>query len=489
MTASLFAVHVEGALGRWARFALSCGALALIAAAFATPARALTDEEVYRNLRFTDQAPGARNMGLGGAFIGLADDPSAIFMNPAGLGYADRPQLMVSLRGTDWDDRGNSVPGTFPIGPGEDPATGTYGLEDEGVIAPEFVAYVHPIGRYFTIGVSRHERLNIERDTFTGFFSTSIAPFQGVNLEPVSTLGEMDLLLDTFSVTLASAPVDQFAIGVTLSLARLDVVATHENFAYTIVDETGDGTPDSFLRPIDYRTAMDDEDTQFTFTAGLLYRPHPKIGIGLVYRDGPEFDLVEQVLQDGIRAKDLREYIVSAGIGNAAGEFINTIAIPDSYGAGIAFGPFFEPRGGGGLLISIDVMRVEYADLLDNFTAGLNNQLFGSDSLGTVFIVEDETETHFGVEWGWTVGYNNSVYLRAGAYSEADHSLISGGRAVSGGGTAGAFVPHENGDDEWHFTLGGGFTLRRGFYSFQLDAAADFSDYGEQYLGTATLKF
>src|SRR5687767_15117466 len=59
--------------------------------ALAGPAQALTDEEVFRSFRFNTPPPGARALGMGGAFIGLADDATATFTNPAGLGYLMRP--------------------------------------------------------------------------------------------------------------------------------------------------------------------------------------------------------------------------------------------------------------------------------------------------------------------------------------------------------------------------------------------------------------
>ena len=40
-------------------------------------ASALTDEEVFRNIRLNFINPGARSLALGGAFISLADDATA----------------------------------------------------------------------------------------------------------------------------------------------------------------------------------------------------------------------------------------------------------------------------------------------------------------------------------------------------------------------------------------------------------------------------
>lgn len=39
---------------------------------------------------------GARAIGMGGAFVSIADDPSAVFWNPAGLSAVNRPQVFIS---------------------------------------------------------------------------------------------------------------------------------------------------------------------------------------------------------------------------------------------------------------------------------------------------------------------------------------------------------------------------------------------------------
>jgi len=51
-------------------------------------------------LQFSFSNPGARSMGFGGAFIGLADDATAAFANPAGLVQLVRAE--VSLEGRRW---------------------------------------------------------------------------------------------------------------------------------------------------------------------------------------------------------------------------------------------------------------------------------------------------------------------------------------------------------------------------------------------------
>ena len=54
--------------------------------------RPLTMEYAFTN-------PGARSLGLGGAFAAFADDATAAFANPAGLVQITRPEVSFELRG------------------------------------------------------------------------------------------------------------------------------------------------------------------------------------------------------------------------------------------------------------------------------------------------------------------------------------------------------------------------------------------------------
>jgi hypothetical protein len=456
------------------RVSLAVSALA-VGALLARPAGALTDEEVYRNLDFGVIQPSARALGMGAAFIGLADDPSATWYNPAGIAFLDRPQVMMELRGAQHDDVEVSLPGFYTEAFVNQATTGSILLEDQDVVSPSFLSYVHPIGRRFVIGVSRHERMHAERNTYTGF-PAAFTP------GALSTLARTDVLQDDYSITFAGTPHEALALGVTLGMSRLDVVQSVDNYVIT-----------QGLRAFDYRTQIDDDDTVFTFTAGLLWKPHDKIAVGLVYRDGAEFDLIEQVLQDGVRAADLRAFLAGIGVGNSVGELVNSFVFPDSYGVGLSFGPFWEPSGGGGLTVNFDAVQVEYADLLDNFTAGLNNQTFGPAGYQQAFDASDEVEYHLGLRWSWTVGYNNMVHVAAGAYTREDSSIVSFGRAVAtadGPTVVGQFLPRDgDGDTQVHVTVGAGFTLRRGYYAFELNGAVDLSDVGEEYVGTANFRF
>src|SRR5438034_9398693 len=73
--------------------------LLTVSLALALPAAAQnTDIESLSGLQFNFGNPGARSLGMGGAFLGRADDASAAEANPAGLTILRKPEISVEAR-------------------------------------------------------------------------------------------------------------------------------------------------------------------------------------------------------------------------------------------------------------------------------------------------------------------------------------------------------------------------------------------------------
>src|SRR5438128_11310592 len=72
-----------------------------------------TDIESLSGLQFNFGNPGARSLGMGGAFLGLADDASAAEANPAGLTILRKPE--VTIEGRNYlEQQIFTTSGTFP---------------------------------------------------------------------------------------------------------------------------------------------------------------------------------------------------------------------------------------------------------------------------------------------------------------------------------------------------------------------------------------
>src|SRR5688572_20718864 len=83
---------------RWKRVA----AVSVVAGlCVSTSGHSQTDQEVNAGIQFNFSTPGARSLGLGGAFIGLADDATAAFANPAGLVNLSEQEVALELRSID----------------------------------------------------------------------------------------------------------------------------------------------------------------------------------------------------------------------------------------------------------------------------------------------------------------------------------------------------------------------------------------------------
>src|SRR5262245_17121633 len=141
---------------------LSGLALALCLLAASTGASlAVTDEEIFRDFRFNLSNPGARSLGLGGAFIAVADDATAALANPAGLMLLARPEFFTEMRDRVQDSSSieQTVFGVNQIEASTDP---------RAVFSPSFFSYVYPWKR-FALGVSRVELNNTSNSTFNRF--------------------------------------------------------------------------------------------------------------------------------------------------------------------------------------------------------------------------------------------------------------------------------------------------------------------------------
>src|SRR5438445_4379438 len=119
--------------------------LVAISVAAALPAAAQnTDIESLSGLTFNFGNPGARSLGMGGAFLGLADDASASEANPAGLTILRKPEFSIETRNYQ-EQQVFSTSGTYP----DIQRTAFSHYSQRADIA--FASFVYPIKK-FTLG-------------------------------------------------------------------------------------------------------------------------------------------------------------------------------------------------------------------------------------------------------------------------------------------------------------------------------------------------
>ncbi|HMB52034.1 MAG TPA: outer membrane protein transport protein [Thermoanaerobaculia bacterium] len=419
--------------------------LVLAVAAFAAAASlapATSAQEGPVTFEFSFSNPGARSMGLGGAFAALADDATAAFANPAGLVQLIEPEISVEGRSWSYDTpfiQGGRASGS-PSGIGVDTASGirrgTSSSEQTGF---SFASFVYP-GDGWALAVYRHTWADFDLDSrVDGLFA--VVDGEDERSEDVRATTSVEVV--NSGVALAFELGERFSVGVGGVHYEAKLDSFTGEFAQDDDDfyERNDFDPELLDTAYSHRA----DDDGFVVHAGLLWRPSDRWSLGAHYRQGPE--LAMRVIE-----------IVGPGqdelpVGTVELDVTTPFKLPDTWGAGVAY-----RHPDGSWTLSFEWTRVEYSSI----TESLDTEVFDADQLA----LEDGDEYHLGLEYVF-VRSRPIVALRLGAWHDPAHSLGSGP-------TADVFESaiFQTGDDEIHATAGLGVV----FGDFQLDLGADLSD-------------
>jgi long-chain fatty acid transport protein len=445
--------------------------LVIVVSLVAAPAaRAITDEEIFRQMRFNFINPGARALGLGGAFIAVADDATAAQANPAGLMQLAAPEFFVEERFVERHSAsGESPPGFF-----------TFSSENENraVTTPTFFSYVYP-WKHLALGLSRQELMTTRVSTQSVFDVFGAITWTGTGAAAVD--------VTNWNATLAWRPVSWIAFGGTATLAQFRIDSTVQNSIsdpgglFLCHDATGTGggpidcdldnngtndpanTIPALQHPQNwYGTSIDDSNTDVTYSLGILVTPWEKFSGGLVFRKGPSFQF-EQKRTDGLSSA-----VASATFAKPDAVFTHTMDLPNTYGVGLKWRPNEN------LTVAADVVRIKYSRLLDNLLTeqnvltGVINPATTGGSFATDFTIDDATEYHVGAEYFFTKG-KWPISVRAGVFNDPDNVMRdrNGQFGDALGGRA----------DKLHYTVGGGVVVQQ---KFQADVALSLSSIGNE---------
>lgn len=195
---------------------------------------------------------GARAMAMGGAFAGLANDPSAVYFNPAGL---------TQLKGTQFYFGSTLI---APLSSYKVPGTTNLEYEQKGQVFT-------PINFYFT--------QQITDDLYAGIGVNN--PYGLGTKWPYNWAGKylaVDTELKSFFITpvVAYQLLDNLSISVGGTFAWTDVKINRK-----APSPTGG----------DFDLTLKGDGTAFGFAAGVLYKPTSDFSVGLSYRSEVSFDL------------------------------------------------------------------------------------------------------------------------------------------------------------------------------------------------------
>lgn len=359
-------------------------ALVVLSCAVPSLALAQTNERLYEELDFRFVTPGARAMAMGKAFVGLADDATAAYSNPAGLSSLLDQEVSFEFTVTNIKH--------YRLISGETMETQAFG---DAVVTPSFFSYVLPLNRFtvslFTNRIQDYqETFLIERresDAIPGFDETAF--------------GTLSIEVDNYGLGLSAIVNRYVSIGGSLVLATLDLASRFRNG-----------------QPLNARNGTDtiDSGSEIGVIAGVLIKPFRRFSLGAVYHSGQTFDLETTLFGD---------FLENGMDVTRTGDRRNIqYAIPDKFTVGISWRPLEQ------LVTVFDVAWIDYSKLVADSFLVVDFMDSAAELTRDNFFIESAWEAHLGTEYRLFFR-RATVGLRAGVFTDPDHQL--------------RFVPNDNG--------------------------------------------
>ena len=381
-----------------------------------------TDETIFREFRFDFTTPGARANALGKAFVGLADEATAAYNNPAGLTVLEYPEVTFEYR--DVTSRYAFLKENH-----------LFDLRNGSVLEPETSL------KRLTFASFAFSRFNTN---FSLFYVNQLDYSRELNEETTNWLNRVGYEFTYANFHRAQMALDTFGLGFGRKYSRLSFGAaigfSRFNFDYK------------------YRTSLTSEDldlteyvdsnakgiqTEFTFVLGILYYIYSDLKIGVTYKNLPAFQITEDVIT--LEQPDGHAIPIS-------------FKVPDSFTIGLSYLPSER------ITLLLDLNRIWYNQLGGkNFTVISGNNYTSDD-----YSAPAVTEVHFGFEYLFP--YRGHIFaLRTGAYLNPDHKTRFIGNTISFSGQIQSFV-FNTGEEttETGFTAGLGYVWKN---KLQIDLA------------------
>ena len=404
------------------------------------------EAQVITSFEFSLSNPGARALGLGGAFVALADDATAAFANPAGLVQIAEPELSVETRSWGFHTpyaRGGRAFGE-PTGLGIDTVSGPIIAEHSSQrLGLAFASWVHPMKRWsFALFQHQLAAFEFELETQGIFVDGPAATTVG---RSTIQAGRIDLDIVTRGLAVAWRPTDWLSLG--LGISHFDPSSGFDSADYLPDDDTLDAffarasfLPDRLVQAVEFSW----REPAWGLSAGLLWRLSDRWTLGALYRQTPELDLEIDIVAGPAHPA------FPAGTKFVDG-FRTAWNFPDVYALGLGY-----RSHDGRWTAAGEWRRVGYSSIIDSL---LPQQRDPDEFL------EDADELHLGGEYAFFSG-TAVLAVRAGAWHDPDHYY---GTRSTDPLLRALFVP---GEDQLHFAAGAGVAWRR----VQADLGIDLSE-------------
>lgn len=417
----------------------SCELAVMATLALAAPAAA-QEQPVTFELNFSN--PGARSMGLGGAFAALADDATAAFANPAGLVQLLEPELSAegraSSRRTDFVQGGRAA--GEASGEGIDTVNGLrYGTSERKQTEVPFSSLVYPVKKW-SFALYRHTWADFD---FSSRIDGLFAVEDGEDVRAGDIRARTRVKVVNTGLAGAYELTERWSVALGLAYYESEMDSFAEEFAQ---DDEAFYQPSAFsAERLDTTYSHQAKASGVSLHAGFLWRASPQWSVGGYFREGPRLELVVMETAGPVEG-DFPE-------GTIVLHETSPLRLPDVYGLGVAF-----RSSGGAWTVGCEWSRVQYSSITD----GLDVDVFDPNQIR----LPDGDEIHLGLEYV-LVRSQPVVALRLGAWQDPAHRVIAGPGADVFERTV-----FQVGQDEIHLTGGLGLV----FEKFQVDLGVDLAD-------------
>lgn len=219
---------------------------------------------------FANQIVGTRALGMGNAFVAVADDPSAVFFNPAGLTNVDGTNFSI---------------GFAPHIPSLD--------YENGPVKSKVADYTPVVPNLYMTTRLADSPWAFGFGVYTHFGLKVVWPFDGP-FNYVTT--ESDLVLPHFNPTVSYKVNDKLSVGgglvYAMASAELKSALPIDGFNLALNPLATTGAADG-------EQIMDGDGDGFGATASVMYRPTENHSIGLTWRSDLKVDIKGDVLAKG----------------------------------------------------------------------------------------------------------------------------------------------------------------------------------------------
>ena len=311
---------------------------------------------------------GSKATALGGAFSAYADDPFAVYYNPAGLTQIDKPMLSLGLEVLNPTIKIHNYRATDGDGNRVEPYGISFSDSSNNLVVPH-LGFATPLKGRFYFGIAAYVPygLHIKWEDNPSKNPAAYNGFESYYVRGVVT------------PTVAVKFSDKFSAGFGVSFGRSDAGTQRRLYAPSMPSLNG--------RVIEGNLH---DDFNVSFNVGFLYKPYDNLSLGITYRSRTETNF-----KGTVEIKGIDKVNASTSIDH-----------PEQ----LQFGVKYEPNKR--LTLTADVVWTNWS-VIDGYTVKFDRPLPGGKT-EEVFPRDwnDTRQLRFGVEYKW----NEFLTLRGGYF-------------------------------------------------------------------------